>query len=625
MSLDDFNISPLVGALNGGIINIESALINQSGKAQRSSAATVQEIFTSRIDAALNKLSSSNSSAISDKLLRDQSQLISNKERLTETVGVLSKAINQIGYLKSHIEYLRDQLTYLENGDLTHTNVSTDWDNHLTTINKIVWEAAEAAKDGDNVFQRNLIDRAPYTIDSRTSFGNESIHAPYNSNAVPLNDGDLFQIDGTYLGTDYFITEDGSSENPGHIWNSDTAFLEASTDVGVLTEYKSDFDTKTKQTAKVTDISVISYNDATGAISFKLGDWDQRMNDIEPNNTYLTAQEFPRQGFQIDASNIDIPNTAAAPRASTPWASIKGTLNNSGVTTTAGQDYDWFKIELQKGETLLFDVDYGYNQGDSVDTFLDFFDEAGAIADASVHTTRGSKSPNALFGNDDGSTTAGYVLADDNGSVHNWDTYLHTTVAKDDTYYVRVRAYSRTDSGDYVIQMAITADTTSATSGDNDATTESTGLGPQTISGTITGGGLALHDAWVYSNFNNQASIDQAWKALDLAESQASITQGNLVNDRLALLARSSVFDAQINGISKQVADLVEDVQDGSRAELLARQLEYVLATFDAQLLASRGNSLVQSMLISNGSDISSTTNAGRIALTIGTTINVST
>jgi hypothetical protein len=290
----------------------------------------------------------------------------------------------------------------------------------------------------------------------------------------------------------------------------------------------------------------------------------------------------------------------------------------------ADQDYDWFKIELQAGETLLFDVDYGYNQGASVDTYLDFFNEAGAIADAGVHTTSGSKSPSALFGNDDGSQTAGYVLANDNGSVHNWDTYLHTVVPSDDTYYVRVRAYNKAASGDYVIQMSITADTTSATTGDNDVSTESVGISPQTISGTITGGGLALHDAWVYSNFDNQASIDQAFQALDLAESLASTTQGNLVNDRLALVSRASVFDAQINGLSKQIAELVEDVQNESRAELLARQLEYVLANFDLQLLASRGSSIVQSMLISRGSEINSSTNADRIALTIGNTINVS-
>jgi hypothetical protein len=406
MPLDAFSPSAsIVGALSGGVTSVDRALVNQSGQAQNQAARSIQQLFSSRIDNALANLGASNSTAISEQLLRDQSHLISRKERVNQAIGVISQALDQFEYIKNHIDYLRQQLTDLENGDTTAAEVSVDWDNKLRKINQLARAASESIKDGNAYYQKNLINSS-----SRSSFTTQTLFAPYNSK------GDTLQVDGVYLGTDYFITETAS----GDFWNSDTAFLSSEEGVGTLTEYSSYPDTATGQSDTVTDITLNSYTASTGAIDF--------------------------------------------------------------------------------------DISGGTN-----------------------------------------------------------------------------------------------------------------------ITGTVSGGGLALLDAWVYSDFDNQTSIDQAKDALDAAEGLVLTTQAEFLNDRATLQSRASVFDAQIAGISSQVSNLVEDIQDEARAKLLANQLEFILAQFDFALLAARGNSLVQSILISqDDEDFGANTNAGRVLISVGQTVNIS-
>ena len=96
------------------------------------------------------------------------------------------------------------------------------------------------------------------------------------------------------------------------------------------------------------------------------------------------------------------------------------------------------------------------------------------------------------------------------------------------------------------------------------------------------------------------------------------------MSDRATLQSRVSVFGSLITGIDKQVADLVEDIQSEAEAKLLATQLEFILALFNFALLAARGNSLVQSILISQDTeDFGTNTNAGRVLVTVGATINI--
>ena len=64
-----------------------------------------------------------------------------------------------------------------------------------------------------------------------------------------------------------------------------------------------------------------------------------------------------------------------------------------------------------------------------------------------------------------------------------------------------------------------------------------------------------------------------------------------------------NIFSSKIEGISKEIDDIIEDIQDEARANVLARQLEYTVAEFDFTLLAARTNTLVQSILISQDSN----------------------
>jgi len=129
MPLDAFSPSAtIIGALSGGVTSVDRVLVNQSGQAQSQAARSIQQLLSSRIDNALKNLGASNSTAISEQLLRDQSHLISRKERVNQAIGVISQALDQFDYIKNHIEYLRQQLTDLENGDTTAAEVSVDWD-----------------------------------------------------------------------------------------------------------------------------------------------------------------------------------------------------------------------------------------------------------------------------------------------------------------------------------------------------------------------------------------------------------------------------------------------------------------------------------------------------------------
>ena len=489
MQLDTFNkATTIVGALTGGVTSVDRALLNKAGRIQNMAAKSVHEIMSSRIDKALANLSKANSTAITDHLMHTRSHLISRKENINEAITVLGRSLAQINDIRTHIDYMRKMLIFLENGDLTAAETAIDWDNKLRKINLLARGATGTIKEGDAYTLKNLIN-----TNSRNTFKMQKLFAPFTSDM-----GDLYRIDGVYLGTDYFITENGS----GDFWNSDTSHLAFESQVGTLTEYSSYPNTKTGQYETVETLTVNSYNPTTGAINFALGGYPQRMSDIEPNNTWETAQHMARQAFKIDASNSDIGDT------SLPWASIAGTINNTASSTRATQDYDWFKFDLQAGEKLTFDVDYGSGMGDDFDSFLDFFDESGAIADNNAGVSGATGSSHAYtadgtpgYNDDNGKNAVTGAGTRDNslgggGSTggSGYDTYIEKTAQTDGTYYVRMRAYNYAahagaGAGDYVINVSITP------------TASSTGLGGGNIDGVVTGGGLALLDAWIYKNF----------------------------------------------------------------------------------------------------------------------------
>lgn len=245
----------IVNTLSGGINTTDRVLLLSRGTAQARAAQSLTNQFTSRIDAALAELDSTATSPITEALLRQQSQLISRKDRINDAIGVINQAFDQIAYLKNHIEYLEDQIADLEAGDITAASLAVDWDNKLRKINQLASAGAELFKDGGVYFQKNLIESL-----SRSSFATQTLFAPYNSR------GDTVRIDGVYLGTDYYITEDGG----GDFWNSDTGFAASEDTVGTLTEYSSYPDTATGTSDAVTDLTFNDLNTSTNAVDFDL-------------------------------------------------------------------------------------------------------------------------------------------------------------------------------------------------------------------------------------------------------------------------------------------------------------------------------------------------------------------
>jgi hypothetical protein len=624
MQLDEFNrTSSLVGALNGGVTSIERALLNIGSLAKNQAASSVQKIMASRIDKALAKLNDAPSTALSDQLKMNQSLLIGRKSGVNEAIQVVSKSLAQINDIRNHIDYLRKRLTFLENGDLTAADTAEEWDNIIRRIQISSRAAGGVIKEGNVLTPKNLIN-----TEFRDTFKTQNIYAPYTNEL-----GDLHRIDGVYLGTDYYITENVS----GDFWNSDTNTLEYESQTGTVTEY-SDYSTPTRtgQYETVETLRVNTYDDTTGAINFTLGGYSQRMFDGEPNNNMATAQHQARQAFKIDASNTDVGSAGPdgvegnTDDVDLQWTSIVGTIANPAGTTLATQDYDWFKFDLQAGEKLTFDVDYGSGMSNDVDTFLSFFDETGAKA--ATDNTGGTGSNKAYTADSALNPLYAQGWKDDNptntlgggGSTGSspYDTYIEKTAMTDGVYYVRMRSYDfskhdtpnyggatdRDGEGDYVINISITP------------TATSTGLGGGDIDGIVTGGGLAILDAWIYKNFDNQASINQARDALDAAEALILNTESSFLHDRSILESRASVFGSQIDGMSKEIRDLIENVEDEARAELLARQLEYTIAQFDFTLLSARSNTLIQSILISQGSSgygKSTEENTARIGITL--------
>ncbi len=244
----------IVNTLTNGVNSSDRALLLAQGTQQSRAAQNLQSQYSSRIDAALARLRSAGNSAIVDDLLRQQSALASRKARVTEAVSVLQQGLSQFDSIKSSISYLRDQLDSLEAGDVTASSVATNWDNALGKINLAVSRGAKTIKDGKNYYPKNLID-----TQSRTSFSALTLFAPFNK-------GESIQINGAYLGTDYYITEDGS----GDFWNSDTGFRATDTEVGTLTGYTSYEDTPNGQSDAVTDITLDSFDRSSGAVTFTL-------------------------------------------------------------------------------------------------------------------------------------------------------------------------------------------------------------------------------------------------------------------------------------------------------------------------------------------------------------------
>lgn len=139
--------------------------------------------------------------------------------------------------------------------------------------------------------------------------------------------------------------------------------------------------------------------------------------ETENNDSLALANQISRDIFTI-ASNPDLTD----PRD--PSVSIHGVISSAF-------DRDYYQFNLKVGETVIFDIDYGKPD---VDTIITLFDAAG----------------NTLAINDD------YGFAHqslDGGSISFLDSYLKYTFAQDGDYTLMVRPF-RT-GGDYQLNVSI--------------------------------------------------------------------------------------------------------------------------------------------------------------------------
>ena len=167
------------------------------------------------------------------------------------------------------------------------------------------------------------------------------------------------------------------------------------------------------------------------------------------NDGLASAQEIPRGAFGV-APNPDLGDD------SLPSVSINGFLGTN-------RDSDFFRVELQAGEKLVLDIDYGEDAGaDSVDTMVFVYDANG----------------NQLARDDDASTSSG-----GGGSVDSYDSYLEFEAQESGVYYFAVTSYENYDPmdpegstsgdygvGDYVLNVSIVPTEGSTGFGDAPAT-----------------------------------------------------------------------------------------------------------------------------------------------------------
>jgi len=236
MPLEAFNSSAsIIDVLTGGVNSVgRSLLLGQQG-IQTNAVRSIEESFASRIDEAIARLNQTDTSPKISALRREQSILVSRKERLNQAIELLNKTLTQTKLIKNALNHLQDVLGGLQDNssEAVTSAAAADWDNTLRKINILVEGATVTYKDGGVSYELNLIK----SDGSRTSFPNRSFLAPFNSN------GDTLLINGTYLGTDYFLQEVSgnfsgfANVTGGTIWNSDTAFLDTEEETGTLTEF----------------------------------------------------------------------------------------------------------------------------------------------------------------------------------------------------------------------------------------------------------------------------------------------------------------------------------------------------------------------------------------------------
>jgi len=190
-------------------------------------------------------------------------------------------------------------------------------------------------------------------------------------------------------------------------------------------------------TYSVTRSSFYEYTSTAATTSLS---WDskpstssQTVNETESNGSFGSAQVIARSRFKI-ASNNDVGDD------SIPWVKIQNGYINNGI--------DIFKIDLQAGETITVDIDYGDSYSIDFNSYITLWNQSLSVVSE----------------NDDSAISLG-----GSGSSGTEDSFLTYTTSTTESFYILVEDSPRNSNsstrGDYVVNLSISP------------TSSSTGLG----------------------------------------------------------------------------------------------------------------------------------------------------
>lgn len=190
----------------------------------------------------------------------------------------------------------------------------------------------------------------------------------------------------------------------------------------------------------------------------------------------------------------------------------------------------------------------------------------------------------AYLGNDHFITDSGgdFWLSDIGFRASESDTGVVTEYSSFPDTVLTTNAETDLDLTSYVSDSSITFD-----------------AGAQTgVTGSITRGGLGLLEGWLYDRFNNATDIDRAQTDLVAAEATLLTAEAAFRSDLAVLQSGASLIDSFINGLDREIENEIEKIQNERDANLRAAEFEFEVAKFNFALLAARGNTLIQAMLI---------------------------
>ena len=164
----------------------------------------------------------------------------------------------------------------------------------------------------------------------------------------------------------------------------------------------------------------------------------QNLTETESNGSFGSAQVINRSSFKISTNN-EVGNDAY------PWVNIGSGYINNGI--------DIFKVNLQDGETLVVDVDYGDSYGINFDSYVTVYDS----------------SLSSVAENDNSLVSQGGT-----GSSGSLDSYVEYTSSSSESFYILLEDAPKNSNsstrGDYEINLSIIP------------TAKSTGLGTSSTS-----------------------------------------------------------------------------------------------------------------------------------------------